>query len=85
MPSTTRADEDGTAAPRDDEETMKYLILVGDGMADEALDELGGLTPLERAHTPHMDRLARSGVTGLAETVPAGTRIRGRRAARCHR
>jgi 2,3-bisphosphoglycerate-independent phosphoglycerate mutase len=50
---------------------MKYLILVGDGMADEPIDELGGLTPLEKAHTPHMDRLARAGVVGLAETVPA--------------
>ena len=50
---------------------MKYLILVGDGMADEPIDELGGLTPLEKAHTPNMDHLARSGVTGMAETVPA--------------
>jgi 2,3-bisphosphoglycerate-independent phosphoglycerate mutase len=50
---------------------MKYLILVGDGMADEPLDELGGLTPLEKANIPQMDRLARDGVTGLAETVPA--------------
>jgi len=50
---------------------MKYLILVGDGMADEPLEELGGLTPLEQARIPHMDHLARSGVTGLAETVPA--------------
>ena len=50
---------------------MKYLILVGDGMADEPIDELGGLTPLEKASTPHMDYLARSGLTGLAETVPA--------------
>lgn len=50
---------------------MKYLILVGDGMADEPIDELGGLTPLEKAHTPNMDRLARAGVVGMAETVPA--------------
>lgn len=50
---------------------MKYLILVGDGMADEPIEELGGLTPLEKAQTPHMDRLAREGVSGLAETVPA--------------
>jgi len=70
-PSTIRAAEDGSAVQRDDEETMKYLILVGDGMADEPIDELGGLTPLEKAHTPNMDHLARSGVTGMAETVPA--------------
>ena len=50
---------------------MKYLILVGDGMADEPIEELGGLTPLEKAHTPNMDRLAREGLVGLAETVPA--------------
>ncbi|TLM69303.1 MAG: cofactor-independent phosphoglycerate mutase [Deltaproteobacteria bacterium] len=50
---------------------MKYLILVGDGMADEPIDELGGLTPLEKARTPNMDRLARAGLTGMAETVPA--------------
>ncbi|MCM2266113.1 MAG: cofactor-independent phosphoglycerate mutase [Desulfuromonadales bacterium] len=50
---------------------MKYLILVGDGMADEPIDELGGLTPLEKADTPNMDRLARAGLTGMAETVPA--------------
>jgi 2,3-bisphosphoglycerate-independent phosphoglycerate mutase len=50
---------------------MKYLILVGDGMADEPVDELGGLTPLEKANIPHMDRLARIGLTGMAETVPA--------------
>lgn len=50
---------------------MKYLILLGDGMADEPIDALGGLTPLEKANTPQMDRLARLGVTGLAETVPA--------------
>ena len=50
---------------------MKYLILVGDGMADEPIAELGGLTPLEKAHTPNMDHLARAGLTGVAETVPA--------------
>lgn len=50
---------------------MKYLILVGDGMADEPIDELGGLTPLGKARTPNMDQLARSGLTGLAEMVPA--------------
>jgi len=51
---------------------MKYLILLGDGMADEPLEELGGLTPLQHARTPRMDEIARRGVLGLAETVPAG-------------
>ncbi len=51
---------------------MKYIILLGDGMSDEPVEELGGRTPLEAAHTPHMDRLAREGWAGLAHTVPKG-------------
>ncbi|MDD1679840.1 MAG: cofactor-independent phosphoglycerate mutase [Methanomicrobiales archaeon] len=51
---------------------MKYLVLLGDGMADEPLDELGGKTPLEYARTPHMDRVAREGKCGLLSTVPPG-------------
>ncbi|MEJ2431188.1 MAG: cofactor-independent phosphoglycerate mutase [Deltaproteobacteria bacterium] len=47
----------------------KYLILVGDGMADEAQKELDGKTPLEEAQTPHMDLLASRGVLGLTETI----------------
>lgn len=49
---------------------MKAVILLGDGMADEPLAELGGLTPLEYAETPNMDRVAREGRTGLVATVP---------------
>lgn len=49
---------------------MKFITLLGDGMADEPIAELDGKTPLEAAHTPHMDRLAREGQIGLAETVP---------------
>ncbi|PNU21200.1 cofactor-independent phosphoglycerate mutase [Geothermobacter hydrogeniphilus] len=51
---------------------MKYLVLLGDGMADEPMEELGGLTPLEKASTPHLDRLAGAGTLGLARTVPVG-------------
>ena len=51
---------------------MKYVVLLGDGMADEPMDELGGKTPLEQARTPHMDELARRGQLGLADTVPPG-------------
>ena len=51
---------------------MKYIILLGDGMADEPLETLDGLTPLQAAQTTHMDRIARKGTIGLAETVPAG-------------
>ncbi|NYT01715.1 MAG: cofactor-independent phosphoglycerate mutase [Methanosarcinales archaeon] len=51
---------------------MKFAVLLGDGMADHPLPELGGRTPLQAARTPHMDRLAASGRLGLAATVPAG-------------
>ncbi|MBW1804481.1 MAG: phosphoglycerate mutase, partial [Deltaproteobacteria bacterium] len=49
----------------------KYIILVGDGMADYPLDELHGKTPLETAETPHMDRIA-SVRLGLTKTIPDG-------------
>lgn len=49
---------------------MKYVILLGDGMADEPIEELGGKTPLQAANIPNMDQLARRGISGLAETVP---------------
>ncbi|MFO7576198.1 MAG: cofactor-independent phosphoglycerate mutase [Pelovirga sp.] len=51
---------------------MKYIILLGDGMADEPLAELDNRTPLEVAATPHMDHLCRHGQVGLAATVPDG-------------
>ncbi len=51
---------------------MKYVILVGDGMGDYPLPELGGKTPLEAAVTPHLDALARRGELGCARTVPPG-------------
>jgi 2,3-bisphosphoglycerate-independent phosphoglycerate mutase len=51
---------------------MKYIVLLGDGMADEPLEELGGKTPLAQAKTPRMDALARAGQLGLAETIPKG-------------
>ncbi len=51
---------------------MKYVVLLGDGMSDEPIEELGGKTPLEHASTPNMDRLARDGQCGLAHTVPDG-------------
>ncbi len=49
---------------------MKYIVILGDGMADEPLEQLGGKTPLEYAHTPLMDELAGKGEMGLAKTVP---------------
>ncbi|MDX8550421.1 cofactor-independent phosphoglycerate mutase [Methanospirillum sp. J.3.6.1-F.2.7.3] len=50
----------------------KYCIILGDGMADEPLAELSGMTPLEAAHTPNMDYIAREGSMGLLKTVPEG-------------
>lgn len=49
---------------------MKYIVLVGDGMADYPLDELQGKTPLEAAKTVNMDFLARNGQVGWVKTIP---------------
>lgn len=49
---------------------MKYIVILGDGMADEPLEQLGGKTPLEAAHTPLLDELAGKGELGLVKTVP---------------
>ena len=49
---------------------MKYAILIGDGMADEPQEALGGKTPLEHASTPHMDALADAGRVGRVKTIP---------------
>ena len=51
---------------------MKHIIILGDGMADEPIRSLGGLTPLQYAKTPYMDELARQGVTGRMKTVADG-------------
>ncbi len=51
---------------------MKYIILIGDGMAGRPLAELGGKTTLEAAHTKNIDRLLRKGKTGLVQNVPDG-------------
>lgn len=50
----------------------KYIVLLGDGMADLPLDELGGKTVLEYCKTPNMDFMAKNGVCGLTKTVPDG-------------
>ncbi|KJS17022.1 MAG: phosphoglycerate mutase [Peptococcaceae bacterium BRH_c4b] len=49
---------------------MKYVIILGDGMADYGCPELGNRTPLEYARTPNMDFIASRGVMGLVRTVP---------------
>ncbi|HZK34034.1 MAG TPA: cofactor-independent phosphoglycerate mutase [Bacillota bacterium] len=49
---------------------MKYIVLLGDGMADYPLAELGNKTPLHAARKPNIDRLARYGELGLVKTIP---------------
>jgi 2,3-bisphosphoglycerate-independent phosphoglycerate mutase len=51
---------------------MKYIVLLGDGMADYPLKELDNLTPLQAAHTPSMDTIATRGEIGLVQTIPQG-------------
>ena len=51
---------------------MKYILLLGDGMADEPIEALGGKTPLEYAATPVMDELSEVGEVGLLHTIPEG-------------
>lgn len=51
---------------------MKYGVVLGDGMADQPIEELGGKTPLEYAKTPMMDELAKVSEIGMVHTVPDG-------------
>lgn len=51
---------------------MKYIVVLGDGMADEPVNSLGGMTPLEYAKTPAMDSIAPKSEIGLAHTIPGG-------------
>ncbi len=51
---------------------MKYVVVIGDGMVDEPLEELDGKTPLQKAKTPNMDFLAKNGTCGMLQTVPPG-------------
>lgn len=51
---------------------MKYIIVLGDGMADEPIESLGNVTPLEYAKTPMMDSLATKSEIGLVHTIPEG-------------
>jgi 2,3-bisphosphoglycerate-independent phosphoglycerate mutase len=51
---------------------MKYAIIIPDGAADEPQAALAGKTPLQAAHKPHTDRIARSGAVGRSNNVPAG-------------
>jgi 2,3-bisphosphoglycerate-independent phosphoglycerate mutase len=51
---------------------MKFIILLGDGMADRPHAELGGKTCLQAARTPNLDQLATLGQVGMVQTVPDG-------------
>ncbi|TET25865.1 MAG: cofactor-independent phosphoglycerate mutase, partial [Candidatus Bathyarchaeum sp.] len=51
---------------------MKYLLIVGDGMADYPVPELDNKTPLQAANKPNMDMIAAKGCSGLLKTVPEG-------------
>lgn len=51
---------------------MKYIVVLGDGMADEPVSEIGGMTPLEYAKTPVMDSIAPKSEIGLVHTIPEG-------------
>jgi 2,3-bisphosphoglycerate-independent phosphoglycerate mutase len=51
---------------------MRYIVIVGDGMADYPLEELGGKTPLQVADKPNIDEVAKRGSNGLLRTIPEG-------------
>ncbi len=51
---------------------MKYVIVLGDGMADEPIEALGGKTPLAYAKTPNLDELSKKSEIGLVHTIPDG-------------
>ncbi len=51
---------------------MKYIVVLGDGMADEPVEALNGKTPLEVAFKPNIDYLAQNGEVGLVKTIPQG-------------
>ena len=51
---------------------QKYIVVLGDGMADEPIESLGGKTPLQYADTPALDRLSKLSEIGLVHTIPEG-------------
>ena len=52
--------------------SLRLLLIIFDGLGDRPAPELGGKTPLEAAHTPNLDRLAREGITGLLHAKSTG-------------
>ncbi len=51
---------------------MKYVVVLGDGMADEPIEAIENKTPLAYAHTPNMDKLSKFGEIGMVQTIPDG-------------
>lgn len=51
---------------------MKYIVVLGDGMADYPIPSLDNRTPLEAADKPHMDAVAQKGIVGMCQTIPTG-------------
>ncbi|UCG79519.1 MAG: cofactor-independent phosphoglycerate mutase [Nitrospirota bacterium] len=51
---------------------MKYIVIIGDGMADRPVESIGGITPLKKAKTPNMDLIASRGTVGRVRTIPDG-------------
>jgi len=51
---------------------MKYVVILGDGMADYKIEELGNKTPLQVAKKPNMDFIAKNGICGMLKTIPDG-------------
>ncbi|MBQ5675768.1 MAG: phosphoglycerate mutase, partial [Lachnospiraceae bacterium] len=51
---------------------MKYVIVLGDGMADEPIESLGNKTPLAYAKTENMDKLSKESEIGMVHTIPDG-------------
>jgi len=51
---------------------MKFVLIQGDGMSDWPIESLGGMTPLQKARTPNLDRIAAHGSLGLVRTIPEG-------------
>jgi len=51
---------------------MKYIIILGDGMADQPIEELGNITPMAYAKTPNLDRLSKISEVGMVHTIPEG-------------
>ena len=51
---------------------MKYVVVLGDGMADEPIESLGGKTPIAYAETPNLDTLSKKSEIGMVHTIPDG-------------